>query len=358
VADIQAKAVAAAAENNILGTPVTITTGDVSVDMANRRVTVDVERTQARGNPVNTYFARMWVNTADIEVQAVAEASPVATSSNCPKPWMLPSTIFHPPHITPCQACEPNAEVYDVGPGTWPWPGFDAGLGPPPPGPRALVDAAGDVTLFAQWLTQTGAYAPPTAWATQFIIKPQNPADALVPSNFYPIQVSGVGAALYRADIGGCGLTVKCGDQYTVETGNMVGPTGQGVRDLRDLEGRDYAFAAGEHRYEDAGGHHRAPNPQLAVVPIWNACNDPFFVYDPGAGQCPIEVVASGTITWYTVSAFAQIFVERVVGQGAQVRFIDITDCSGFAGPINLDETGPMAIPVRLVRVPQEDGEG
>jgi hypothetical protein len=355
VADIQAKAVATAAENNILGTPVTITAGDVNVDMANRRVTVDVERSQARGNPVETYFARMFVNSADIQVEAIAEASPVATTSDCPKPWMLPSTIFHPPHISPCQACEPDAEKYDVGPGTWPWPGFDVGLGPPPPGPRALVDQAGNVTAYARWLTQTGSYTPPTVPANQFIIKPQSPADALVPSNFYPIQTSGVGAALYRADIASCGNDVKCGDQYTVETGNMLGPTGQGVRDLVSIEQRTYRLGAGEHRYEDPGGYHRAPNPQLCVVPIWNACNDPFFVYDPGAGQCPIEVVGSGTGTWYTVSAFGQIFVERIVGQGAQVRMIDIANCSGFAGPINLDEVGPLAIPVRLVRVPEED---
>lgn len=352
--EIQDRAVATAAQNLILGTPATITDDDVSVDMVNRRVTVDVERTQARGNPVSTYLARVIMDTADIRVQATAEASREATSSDCPKPWMLPSTAFHPPHISPCQACEPNAHEYDAG-ASFPWPGFDPALGAPPDGPRVLIDRNGNVTPFADWLTQTGAYSPPNAWANEFIVKPQSPHQALVPSNFFPIQVSGSGAALYRADIAGCGGQVKCGDQYTVETGNMVGPTRQGVNDLCALEDRHYELLATKHRYFDPTGLHRAPNPQLAVVPIWNSCNDPFFVYDPSTGQCPAEVVPPGTGTWYTVSAFAQIFIEGMVGQGAQVRLISITQCSGSSGTVNLDETGPLALPVRLVRVPVEE---
>jgi Flp pilus assembly protein TadG len=335
-ADIKAKAVASAFENAIFGNAVSIADSDVTVDMANRRVTVDVQRTEARGNPVNTYLARLFVDSADISVQAVAEASPIATSSNCPKPWMIPSTIFHPDTISPCEACEDT------------WVAGDHGI--PVPGPRALLDSSGNVTPFARYVT--GQLGAPSE-AIQFIIKPQNPADALVPSNFYPIQVSGAGAALYRADISSCGDNVRCGDQYTVETGNMVGPTGQGVRDLVAIEQRSYNFSGGEHLFL-SDGVHRAPNPQLVAVPIWNACADPNFTYDPAAGQCPAEVVASGTGTWYTVNAFAQIFVERIVGQGVQVRMIDLTRCRGNSGP-SVAEAGPLAIPVRLVRVPEED---
>jgi hypothetical protein len=188
--------------------------------------------------------------------------------------------------------------------------------------------------------------------AIQFIIKPQNPAEALVPSNFYPIQVSGAGAAAYWTDIASCGDTVRCGDQYTVETGNMVGPTAMGVRDLVEIENRSYAFTT-DHQYL-SNGIHRVPNPQLAAVPIWNACSDSLFTYDESAGQCPAEVVPSGTITSYTVDAFAQIFVEGMQGQGVLVRLINLTVCRGSVGP-SVAEVGPLAIPVRLVRVPDED---
>lgn len=334
--DIKAKAVASAAENSIMGDTVTIAESDVTVDMTRRRVTVNVERTAARGNPVGVYLAGLWMDNADIAVEATAEASTIATSSDCPKPWMIPSTAFHPTSISPCEACEDT------------WVAGDHGI--PVGGPRALLDREGNVTPFARWLT--GRIGTPSA-AHQFIIKPQNPADALVPSNFYPIQVSGSGAADYRSDIASCGDTVRCGDSYTVETGNMVGPTAQGVRDLVAIENRFYSFIT-EHRYL-SDGVHRVPNPQLVVVPVWNACADSFFVYDESAGQCPAEVVAPGTGTWYTVDAFAQIFVEGMQGQGVQVRLIDITHCRGSVGP-STAEVGPLAIPVRLVRVPEQDG--
>jgi Flp pilus assembly protein TadG len=358
VTDIQAKAVASAAENAIMGTPVTIVPGDVTVDMANRRVTVRVDRTQARGNPVDTYFARLFLSSADVAVVATAEASTVPTSTDCPKPWMVPSTAFHPPHISPCQACEPDAHKYDdpvAYPSTadpWgPWPGFDPSLPPPPDGYRSLLDPSGNVTEYARWLFGEGSPVP----ATQFIIKPQSPFQALVPSNFYPIQVSGSGAANYRADIASCGAQVRCFDQYEVETGNMVGPTGQGTNDLVSLENRSYGFVSPDHRYTDSGGQHRAPNPQLTAVPVWNACSDPLFVYDASAGQCPAEVVAPGGGTTYTVHAFAQIFVEGMsTGKtsGVQTRLITLTSCAGGGGNIDTSETGPLALPVRLVRVP------
>ena len=355
--DIQAKAVASAAENAIMGAAVTINPADVTVDMVNRRVTVRVERTQARGNPVDTYLARLFMDSADVGVEATAEASTRATSTDCPKPWMVPSTAFHPTHISPCQACEPDAHKYDdptLYPATavpWgPWPGFDPSLPPPPNGYRSLLDPSGNITPYARWLFGEGF----PVQATQFIIKPQSPSQALVPSNFYPIQVSGTGAASYRADIASCGAEVRCFDQYEVETGNMVGPTAQGTDDLVSLENRSYSFQSPDHRYIDSGGQNRVPNPQLTAVPIWNACSDPLFVYDASSGQCPAEVVVPGGGTRYTVHAFAQIFVEGMSKgktSGVQTRLITITECDG-SGNINTDETGPLAIPVRLVRIP------
>lgn len=356
--DIEAKAIASAAENAVLGTTVAITSGDVDVDMVNRRVTVRVERTQARGNPVETYLARIFMDSADIAVEATAEASTVATASDCPKPWMLPSTAFQPQHITPCQACESDAQKYDdpnLYPATavpWPWPGFDPALGPPPNGPRTLLDTAGNVTPYARWLF--GQAGNPTE-AAQFTIKPQSPTDALVPSNFYPIRVSGAGAALYRADIASCGAQVRCFDQYEVETGNMVGPTSQGTNDLVELENRTYDFDSPNHLYLDPGGQHRAPNPQLSAVPIWNACSDPLFQYDPSAGQCPAEVVGPGGGTWYTVQAFGQIFVEGMGKGGVVTRLISITECAEGSSSIDVGESGPLALPVRLVRIPEGD---
>ena len=92
--DIKNRAVEQAANNGILGTPVTIVPGDVDVDMVNRRVTVSVERTQARGNPIPTYFAQILMPSIDVQVEATAEASTVANADGCTKPWIIPSTAF------------------------------------------------------------------------------------------------------------------------------------------------------------------------------------------------------------------------------------------------------------------------
>jgi Putative Flp pilus-assembly TadE/G-like len=67
-----------ALNNSILGQPIAAAGVNVNVDAANRRVTVDVQSTQ------NTYFARaLGLQTADVAVEAVAEASKYSTGSSC-----------------------------------------------------------------------------------------------------------------------------------------------------------------------------------------------------------------------------------------------------------------------------------
>src|SRR2546422_9515932 len=76
-----------AINNSILGQPVAAADVNVNVDYANRRVTVDVQSTR------KTYFARaLGVQTADVGVQAVAEAAKYSTGSACIKPWFIPNT--------------------------------------------------------------------------------------------------------------------------------------------------------------------------------------------------------------------------------------------------------------------------
>src|SRR6266516_3990835 len=80
-----------ALNNSILGQPVAAGDVNVNVDTANRRVTVDVQSTQ------NTYFARaLGVQTANVGVEAVAEASRNSTGTACAKPWFMP--------VQPCRS--------------------------------------------------------------------------------------------------------------------------------------------------------------------------------------------------------------------------------------------------------------
>src|SRR5437667_7791516 len=78
-----------ALNNSVLGQPVSAADVNVNVDVANRRVTVDVQSTQ------NTYFARaLGVQTANVGVEAVAEAAPYSTGTPCAKPRFIPNTAF------------------------------------------------------------------------------------------------------------------------------------------------------------------------------------------------------------------------------------------------------------------------
>src|SRR5438132_11649531 len=134
-----------ARNNSVLGQPVAAADVNVNVDVANRRVTVDVQSTQ------NTYFARaLGVQTANVGVEAVAEAAQYATGSACTKPWFIPNTAFSTSNA--CPAC----------------------------GAHQVLVSGGQVTAFGQ-----------SKIGQQFILRSQNPQNTLAPGQFYSIQLPG-----------------------------------------------------------------------------------------------------------------------------------------------------------------------
>src|SRR4030095_16099469 len=71
---------------------------------------------------------------------------------------------------------------------------------------------------------------------TQFVIRSGNPGDKSSPSFYFALALpGGSGADWYRDNIQGC-VSINSGDLIPVETGNMVGPTNQGVQFLIDLD--------------------------------------------------------------------------------------------------------------------------
>ncbi len=79
-----------AAQNDVRGIVADVQPGDVDVDLVNDRVRVRMFRTQARGNPIETFFARLLgVQETDVATVAAAQASP-AGAINCPLPITLP----------------------------------------------------------------------------------------------------------------------------------------------------------------------------------------------------------------------------------------------------------------------------
>ena len=79
------------AERHNVGTqPVSLVPAeDVEVIVAERRVRVTVRNIQARGNPMSTFFARVFgVGSVDIQAMAMAEAIP-ADAVGCLAPWAV-----------------------------------------------------------------------------------------------------------------------------------------------------------------------------------------------------------------------------------------------------------------------------
>jgi Flp pilus assembly protein TadG len=306
-------AVATAAANKILGTPAAISGGNVVVDTAARRVTVTVPRTSAGGNPVDAFFARvLGHNSSDVSAKATAEASKQGSASRCVKPVFLPNTILSNKSTDPNDAngaCKRGEVVFD---------------------------AAGNITAFAT-----------AKMGTQQGIRPVSPNKALAPSQFYSLDF-GSGGSTYRCAWGEClnycagTSSIACGQSYPVETGDMNGPTKQGVDDLIGKPS-DRWIGIGQY---DVNGVTMSTSKSLVVAPIWNNC-DPANQIVPGSHGQAVAVIG-----------FLELFVDGMQGQVVNAHLVAPIACprngggGGGAGDPN-SNTGPYAVPVRLVQTPQ-----
>jgi Flp pilus assembly protein TadG len=297
-ATAQNQAIAAAIANKTMGTAVTAADVQAVGDAANRRVTVTITRTEP------TFFSKvMGVNSIQVRTTAVAEASRNSVIGSCSKPFFVPNGMMGTSGA--CASC-----------------------------------AAGEVLI--------GPDNEPTAFATskkgqQFLIKPNRPSDALVPSNFYTIAVGGnPSGSDYRDAIGGCvdSAALQCGDSYATNTGDMRGPTRQGVDDLIGNPPTDHYVAIGDYTHAD--GLHYDTSRALVVAPIVDICAYP--------GFCPTEQFPSGFGPMLTVVGFGQFFIEGVDNQaGVTARLINVFGCGD--GSQTVTGGGAFSLPIRLVRV-------
>lgn len=318
-ATAQQYAMETATGQNVFGQA--IDTSMVTVNVNNRIVTVDIAR------PEQTFFARvLGTNLVDIGVTASAEASDVAVGSGCTKPWFLPNTIFMDPTLETCAACDPSH------------PDF------------ALASSQVLISNFVETSFASSQIG------NQFVIKPQQPANSLAPGQFYAVEMLGPGAQNYKEAIATCAVTdpVGCGECLSVQTGNMVGPTAQGTLDLiGNPADQFFDLGGGNFCYGSSTSNCTSTSPSLVVAPIWDICNPP----DGGClgtDFCP-GAKFTGTNVVVKVVGFALVFVEGVVGAGANsavsARLIGVHGCGSGGGGID-DDLGPFAVPIRLVKSP------
>jgi hypothetical protein len=312
----QQEAMAVGSSNSILGQGVTISAGDVVVDTTKRTVTVTVSRTGAGG--VSTVFAKaLGLSQVAVQVQAMAHASNAASGARCIKPVYVPNTIFSP--LSPSVACAQGQVIFSSTGNLSPW----------------AQDASGQFRFAGQCT----------------LIRPTTPSGALVPSQFYSLDF-GSGAATYRAVWSSClnqvpgasPQVVHCGDSIPIETGNMDGPTKQGVSNMIGNPpdvwlGPDPT--TGVFEYQTSTGVSDTSK-SLGLVAVWDSCNNP--INSGNAGQSA------------PILGFVDLFVDGMSnscsgsangGNWVRVHAVSANGCTNGSGN---GSTGPFAVPVQLVK--------
>ncbi|HYX91611.1 MAG TPA: pilus assembly protein TadG-related protein [Myxococcaceae bacterium] len=190
---------------------VAIDSGEVTVLVipAQRKVRVTIRR-----NAVPTWFARIFgVNFVPIAAVAAAEASPAGTVK-CLKPFAIPDLWND---VNGDSTYTPGVDVYQP---------HNADFGSCPGG-------VNDGTGYGSCLR-----GPERDFGSELTIKVTNPHDTWVPSFFNPIRLGdSKGANDYKNNIRTCNTTpYSVGDTLHVESGDMVGPTYDGMQDLIDQD--------------------------------------------------------------------------------------------------------------------------
>jgi Flp pilus assembly protein TadG len=278
-----AEAIRIAGMNDAIQTtqqPVVITDGDVTFPLANQ-VRVQTHRTVATNDPVKLYFMRVLdgssTNQGNMTASATAMLTPIG-GTNCLKPWVFPDRW----NDANGNGLYDNEETYD----------------PETTGYSVPDDVGLQITL----KYASGGTTPSTGWYQ--------------PVSFGAVNRGGPdcpGADCYREAIYGCEpYTIYIGDTLRFQTGNMIGPTRQGWRDLIALD-PNATFNTSTGLIENST---YSTSPRMIKVAM----------YDPTVGV--ITSGASGAEKNTVVSKFAYLFIENV-GNGAQVpvtaRFMQYT---------------------------------
>jgi hypothetical protein len=219
-------AVNTALTNQVIAQPVSVRPGDVEflndpVTGQANMVKVTVYRTVARDNPVPTLMGRLiGINQADVQATATAQAG-WANAEDCVLPFTIPDKWIE-------KQC-PQTEICDPGTTYDPSDTFDMydSKGNLIPNPDIYVPPD------SKTATPTG-FNPVTDRGMQIVLKDGTGQNSASSSWYNPWDINGnTGANYYSNSISGCNTTVlQPYDMMLPETGNMVGPTKQGVAAL------------------------------------------------------------------------------------------------------------------------------
>ena len=310
-------AIRAAEMNQVMSKNVSVTSGDVTFEQGPsgqmNRVKVNVFRSAARGNPVNTYIARFFgMQTADIWATATAEATP-ANAMTCVKPFTIPDKWIEK--------------------GTPPWDGDDTydafdNKGRPLANPDIYIPA-----------TESGytGYNNEAHRGQRLTIRAATGNNITV-SFYFSLALGNndgnlTGGELYRWNIGNCNTSIMhFGDPLTQEPGAMEGPTIQGADELIAKDPSTYwDEATGTVKGSRFGNN----SPRIFPIPLY----DPI-VYDSGKRNGRnADLVTANWIGFYLESTQGNGITGRIIPIGG------IYDKNSGPAP-----AGAFPIAIRLVK--------
>ena len=266
----------------------------------------------AASRNVPLFFSRIFLGpTKTITAYSVAEASAAGTNVKGLKPWGIPypwedtngNGLYDAGEIVH-KECDPNSDPsHQFCPGT-----------------RIILKIG----------TPSGNPHNPTGI----------PSLQQEPGHFFCLALDGTGGSVYRDTIVNGGQTpVKIGDAVTLEPGDKVGPTRQGVDDLINADSTS-TWNAGKNLPESdvykitpqSGETPWMDSPRVIRIPI----------YDPAAAliQGRSEMVIAG---------FAGFWIESIGQQGTIIgRYVQMP-ALGEAGPTQGPSSGPVLRVLRLV---------
>lgn len=295
-----------AGRNRIRGDAANVLPEDVDVDMSERTVTVRVHRTADRGNPLGTFFARIFgVTSVNISTDATARAS-YAGGVTCLLPLVIPDRWR--------EAGGPgnNPDSFDPDKGDEYIPWADTSTDPPTYNDDFTGYHDGDI-------------------GDQIVLKSNSGPGDYNESWYYAWRPDGQqGADDYEENIRACVDTDQVygiGKEVGTEPGDMVGPTNRGFNDLYSQDPNavwnDNMDCVTDAAYEYSNdAHHCRSSPRIRPIPMFDPRYGPANGYDQ-----------------FRFTNFAGVFYEGRDGNQLKARWI------GYRGvnPVTVD--GPSAGP-------------
>jgi Flp pilus assembly protein TadG len=282
-------------------------------------IRVNVYRNVARGNPLPSIFgATVGLLNQDVRATATARVA-VADSSDCMKPWIIPDKW---------------RDVYDVTgviDNTWTdddrfetTTGNGSNVQPlPNPDVYSPPSSSGTGTGFTALPQSQGGDI-----GRRVVLKQGGPSTAIGPGVFQPVRIprfdgNSTGGDDYRDNIATCsGIPISIGDSLEAETGNMIGPTSQGVNDLiaQDPNARwDPTTNSVINSCAQSSTPCAPSSPRVVAIPVYNTA-----VYDTTRRQ---------GLPQFTIVNILGFFIDRMQGNDVVGYFTETPGLTTGAAP-------------------------